>query len=280
VSDQPVAEVAVIGGSGLYRLVDEPAVVEVTTPFGPPSDAISLGTLGSRTVAFLPRHGRTHSLPPHTVPYRANLWALKSLGVSQILAVSAVGGLDPRLSPGSFVVPDQLIDRTTGRKQTFYDEGAVHVSFADPYCPAGRDCLVEAAKANNIPIANGGTMVVIDGPRFSTRAESRWLTAAGGTLVNMTGHPEAVLARELALCYSAIALVTDTDAGVVAGAGVTQAEVFRMFAERAAMLKPLLARATTGLPRTRHCDCVRALDGLQLPAGSPVNGDHPPENHP
>ncbi len=170
-----------------------------------------------RTVAFLPRHGADHRYPAHRVPYRANLWALRSLGVRQVLAPCAVGGLRPELGPGSFVVPDQLVDRTSGRMQTYYDTGAVHVSFADPYCERLRGHLLDGL-ADQQP-TDGGAMVVIEGPRFSTRAESRWYADQGWAVVNMTGHPEAVLARELALCYATVALVTDHDAGVDDGAG-------------------------------------------------------------
>src|SRR3954465_7531529 len=193
------AEIGVIGGSGLYALLDGATEHEVSTPHGGPSDPITVAEVGGRRVAFLPRHGRDHRFPPHKIPYRANLWALRSLGVRQIIAPCAVGGLRPELGPGTFVVPDQLIDRTSGREQTFYDSGAVHVSFADPYCPAGRAVVLEAART--VDAVDGGTIVVVEGPRFSTRAESRWFTSIGGTVVNMTGHPEAVLARELGLCY-------------------------------------------------------------------------------
>jgi 5'-methylthioadenosine phosphorylase len=214
-----LAEIGVIGGSGLYALLDGATEHVVSTPYGEPSDPITIAEVGGRRVAFLPRHGRDHRYPPHRIPYRANLWALRALGVRQIIAPCAVGGLRPGLGPGTFVVPDQLIDRTSGRAQTFYDTGAVHISFADPYCPDGRTTVLAAA-ADVAPV-DGGTMVVVEGPRFSTRAESRWFTSIGGTIVNMTGHPEAVLARELALCYTTIALVTDLDAGVEGDHGVT-----------------------------------------------------------
>jgi len=205
---------AVIGGSGLYALLPDAEEHAVDTPYGPPSDPITVASVGDRRVAFLPRHGRDHRFPPHRIPYRANVWALRQLGVRQIIAPCAVGGLRADLGPGTFVVPDQLIDRTSGRRQTFYDTGAVHVNFADPYCPTGRATTLKAAQQHGIAAVDGGTMVVVEGPRFSTRAESRAYAAMGGTIINMTGHPEAVLARELALCYSAIALVTDLDAGV------------------------------------------------------------------
>jgi len=262
---EPVPTVAVIGGSGLYSLLDDAREVTVDTPYGAPSDAITIGTVTGRQVAFLPRHGRDHRFPPHRIPYRANLWALRSLGVRQIVAPCAVGGLRPELGPGTFVVPDQLIDRTSGRAQTFHDEGAVHVSFADPYCPTGRAELLAAGARAGIDVVDGGTMVVIEGPRFSTRAESRWFAAAGGTLVNMTGHPEAVLARELELCYAAIALVTDLDAGVEAAGAVTQEEVFRVFGENTDRLRTVLMDALAALPAARDCPCAHALDGIDLP---------------
>src|SRR6478672_9374847 len=197
--------VAVIGGSGFYEFLDDPTTVTVQTPYGEPSAPIAIGDVGGRPVAFLPRHGAGHRYPPTQIPYRANLWALKSLGVEQVLAPCAVGGLQPETQPGTLVVPDQLVDRTTRRVQTYVDRGAAHAPFADPYCPDLREVLTGAAP----DALDGGTMVVIEGPRFSTRAESQWYAAQGWSLVNMTGHPEAVLARELGLCYATIALVTD-----------------------------------------------------------------------
>jgi 5'-methylthioadenosine phosphorylase len=265
----PTADIAVIGGSGLYALLDGATEHRVETPYGEPSDAVTIAEVGGRRVAFLPRHGRDHRHPPHLIPYRANLWALRSLGVRQVLAPCAVGGLRPELGPGTFVVPDQLIDRTSGRPQTYYDRGAVHVTFADPYCPAGRRTLLDAAAARGIPAVDGGTMVVVEGPRFSTRAESRWFTAIGGAVVNMTGHPEAVLARELALCYTPIALVTDLDAGVEGGESVTQEEVFRVFGENTDRLRGVLLDAVAALPAERDCPCGHALDGIKLPFALP-----------
>jgi 5'-methylthioadenosine phosphorylase len=254
-----LADVAVIGGSGLYALLDGAAEHRVDTPYGAPSDPITVAEVNGRPTAFLPRHGKDHRYPPHRIPYRANLWALHSIGVRQILAPCAVGGLRPEFGPGTFVLPDQLIDRTSGRIQTFYDEGAVHVNFADPYCPTGRTAIQDAAEA---PIP-GGTMVVIEGPRFSTRAESRWYASIGGSVVNMTGHPEAVLARELAICYTAIAVVTDLDAGVEGDHGVTQEEVFRVFAENMARVRGLLLDAIGRLPEKPDDSCQHALDGLR-----------------
>jgi 5'-methylthioadenosine phosphorylase len=261
------ADVAVIGGSGLYALLDDAEELVVETPYGAPSDPITVATVRGRRVAFLPRHGRDHRYPPHRIPYRANLWALRAVGARQVVAPCAVGGLRPDLGPGTFVVPDQLVDRTTTRAQTYYDDGAVHVNFADPYCPVGRRTVLE--KATGVAVVDGGTMVVVEGPRFSTRAESRWFTAIGGAVVNMTGHPEAVLARELAMCYTAIALVTDLDAGVEGDHGVTQEEVFRVFAENTERLRPLLLDVVAALPAERDCPCAHALDGLHLPITLP-----------
>ncbi|MFF7361825.1 S-methyl-5'-thioadenosine phosphorylase [Streptomyces sp. NPDC008125] len=258
----PTAEIGIIGGSGFYELLSGAERLTVDTPYGAPSDALSLGTVGGRRVAFLPRHGADHRFPPHRINYRANLWALRSLGVGQVLAPCAVGSLRRELGPGSVVVPDQLVDRTAGREATFFDEGAVHVSFSDPYCAPGRRAVLGAAAATGADVHDGGTMVVVEGPRFSTRAESRWFASAGWSLVNMTGLPEAALARELALCYTSVALVTDLDAGIDAEESVEQAEVMRVFAENAERLRGLVLETVRRLPQDRDCACPRALDGI------------------
>lgn len=256
------ATIGVIGGSGFYEFLDGAVEIVVPTPYGEPSDPLVVGEVGGRSVAFIPRHGRDHRYPPHQIPYRANLWALRSLGVRQILAPCAVGGLRPELGPGALVVPDQLVDRTRDRPQTFHDTGAVHVSFADPYCPRGRRTAVQQAGAAGWTVCDGGTMVVIEGPRFSTRAESRWFAAQGWDIVNMTGHPEAVLARELALCYTAVALVTDLDAGVDGSPAVTQEDVFSVFKANTVRLRTLLYAVVAALPEERDCECGGALDGI------------------
>ncbi len=264
------AEIGVIGGSGLYEFLSGAEEVRPETPFGQPSDALVVGEVAGRRVAFVPRHGRGHQFPPHRIPYRANLWALRSLGVRQVIAPSAVGSLTPDYGPGTLAIPDQLVDRTSGRPQTFYETGgAVHVPFADPYCPRGRAHAIEAARAAGWPPVESGTIVIIEGPRFSSRAESHWYAAQGWTLIGMTGHPEAVLARELALCYTPLTLVTDLDAGVEAGEGVTQQEVFKVFAANVARLRELLFKIIETLPAERDCPCPRALDGISLPFDLP-----------
>jgi len=265
-----VADIGVIGGSGFYEFLTAYEEVKVETPYGDPSEAVLVGEVAGRRVAFLPRHGRDHRFPPHKIPYRANMWALRSLGVRRVLAPSAVGSLTTSYGPGTLVIPDQLVDRTGGRVQTFYDEYAVHVPFADPYCPTGRTRSIAVARQSGWVPAGSGTLVVINGPRFSTRAESQWYAAQGWTLIGMTGHPEAVLARELALCYTTLALVTDTDAGVEEGEGVTQAEVFEVFGANMARLRELVATIIGLFPEQREDDlCARALDGIRLPIELP-----------
>jgi len=265
-----VADIGVIGGSGFYEFLTDCDEVKVDTPFGEPSETVLVGEVAGRRVAFLPRHGRDHRFPPHKIPYRANMWALRSLGVRRILAPSAVGSLTVSYGPGTLVIPDQLVDRTRSRVQTYYDEYAVHVPFADPYCPSGRARAINAARESGWVPASSGTLVVIDGPRFSTRAESQWFAAQGWTLIGMTGHPEAVLARELALCYTTLALVTDTDAGVEEGDGVTQAEVFEVFGANMSRLRELVAKIIASFPAEREDDlCAHALDGITLPIKLP-----------
>lgn len=251
--------IAVIGGTGFYSFLDDPQERVVETPYGSPSAPITLGTVSGREVAFVPRHGQGHAFPPHRINYRANLWALRSLGVRQVFAPCAVGGLQAHTSPGALVVPDQLVDRTSGRVQTFVESGAVHVPFADPYCPRLRSALVASTEG----VVDGGTLVVIEGPRFSTRAESRWFADQGWDLVNMTAHPEAVLARELGLCYASLALVTDTDAGVEEGEAVDQAQVFALFAENLVRLRGVLGSAVALTPDPDGCTCSGWTEGIE-----------------
>ena len=269
--DGPRADIGVIGGSGLYDLLDGERV-DVDTPWGPPSDALTVSEVAGRAVAFLPRHGRDHRFPPHRVNYRANLWALRAVGVRQVLAPCAVGSLVAAQGPGTVVVPDQVVDRTWGREHTYYGEvgHVVHVGFADPYCPHGRGAVVRAGRDRGLPVVDGGTLVVVNGPRFSSRAESLWHQGQGWSVVGMTAMPEASLARELALCLTSVALVTDLDAGLEHGEGVTHQEVLRVFAENVGRVREVLVDAVAALPPGgTDCACRHALDGQKLPFDLP-----------
>jgi 5'-methylthioadenosine phosphorylase len=254
---EPV-ELGIIGGSGFYDLADDGRDVDVTTPFGPPAGPVRVATLGGRRVAFLPRHGRHHAYAAHRVPYRANVWALASLGVRAVVAPCSVGSLRADIAPGDFVVVDQLVDRTWGRPDTFHDVGAPdgtpggggrvhHQSFAEPYDAAMRATLVAAARAHGVTVHDGGTMVVINGPRFSTRAESVWFREMGWHVVNMTGYPEAVLAAEAGVRYATVALVTDHDAGVDGHEPVTMERVLEVMADNVDRLRAVLAIAAAQL---------------------------------
>lgn len=240
------ADIAVIGGSGLYRLFDADADVEtvvVDTPYGPPSGPIRIGEAAGRRVAFLARHGEDHALAPHRIPYRANIWALAAFGVRAVVTSSAVGGLSDRARPGRFVVPDQLIDRTAGRPDSFFDQDDVqHLAAADPFDPLLRAAAVDALASLGEDAIPEGTSVVIQGPRFSTRAESAWFRAAGADIVNMTQYPEAVLAAELGLGLVTIAFVTDTDAGTAAGETADAADA-ALVLERMAQAEPRIRAA-------------------------------------
>ncbi len=270
------ADLGLIGGSGFYEFFESAERVSVTTPFGAPSDDVVVGDVEGRRVAFIARHGQGHRFPPHRVNYRANLWALRSVGVRQVLAPCAVGSLKPELGPGTIVVPDQVVDRTWGREHTVYGEEGpvVHVGFADPYCPRGRAAAVESVRAAGKDVAETGTLVVINGPRFSSKAESRWHQQAGWSIVGMTAMPEAAIARELAMCFTTIALVTDHDAGVHGGEAVTHEEVLAVFARNVDGLKTILRSTLAALPAAESdaeatCACRRALDGITLPVALP-----------
>jgi 5'-methylthioadenosine phosphorylase len=265
------ASIGVIGGSGFYSFLEGATEVPVETPFGPPSEPPLIGEVAGRRVAFMPRHGRNHRFQPHEVNYRANLWALRAVGVRQVLGPCAVGSMQPDWGPGTLVIPDQVIDRTWGRKHTVYEGvgAAVHVPFADPYCPRGRAVATKASESAGWPAKPEGTLVVINGPRFSSRAESRWHAAAGGDLVGMTGMPEASIARELALCYTSLAVVTDLDAGLESGEGVTYTEVMETFAASIEKLKAVVSQAIANLPEDDDCPCRRSLSGMRVPLELP-----------
>ena len=270
------ADIGVIGGSGFYEFLTDSERISITTPFGDPSDDVMVGDLAGRRVAFLARHGQRHRFPPHRVNYRANLWALRCVGVRQVLAPCAVGSLKPEHGPGAIVVPDQVVDRTWGREHTIYDGigPVVHVGFADPFCPQGREAVINAGRAAGENMVASGTMVVINGPRFSSRAESLWHQQAGWTVVGMTGMPEAAIARELAMCFTTVCLVTDRDAGVDGVEAVTHEEVLKVFAHSLEGLKAVLKSAIGAMPAPQDdvsatCPCRRSLDGLRLPFSLP-----------
>jgi 5'-methylthioadenosine phosphorylase len=247
------AEIGVFGGSGFYSLLDEADEFWVETPYGPPSDKVTVGTIKGRKVAFLPRHGKNHSLPPHMINYRANIWAMKALGVSNLLGPCASGSLRADIAPGDFVICDQFVDRTSGRKDTFFDGPVTtHVGMAEPYCPVLRKIAVETARQMGIVVHEKGTVVVIQGPRFSTKAESRWFTGMGWEVINMTQYPECYLAREMGMSYATIALITDYDVGLEGDPDikpVTHEEVIRVFNEKNSVLKELINRMVPNIPK-------------------------------
>jgi 5'-methylthioadenosine phosphorylase len=255
------ADIGIFGGSGFYSFLDDVREIEVETPYGPPSAPLTLGRVGGREVAFLPRHGRQHQFPPHMINFRANLWAMKELGVTRIIGPCATGSLRPDVKPGEFVICDQLVDRTTARKDTFYDgPNTTHIAFADPYCPELRPLAVATARDEGIPCHDGGTMVVIQGPRFSTRAESRWFSANVWDVVGMTQYPEAYLARELEICFVNVSLVTDYDVGVEGEiAAVTHEAVLEVFNANLEALRRLLYGLVPRIPAERSCICSTAL---------------------
>jgi 5'-methylthioadenosine phosphorylase len=224
-----------------------------------------VGEIGGRSVAFLPRHGTKHQFPPHRVPYRANAWAMKEIGVSRIIGPCAAGSLQPSVEPGHFVICDQLVDRTTGRADTFYDgPETTHISFADPYCPTMRQVAIDLAKEQGITVHERGTVVTIQGPRFSTRSESKWFADAGWEVINMTQYPEALLARELELCYANVSLITDYDVGVEGVPPVTHEAVIEVFTANNERLRDLLFAMVPALPAERSCACATALDGARF----------------
>ena len=262
------AEIGVFGGSGFYEWLDSAEQVEVQTPFGPPSGAIAVAEVGGRRVAFLPRHGPNHEVPAPFVNYRANVWALRELGVRRIIGPSAVGSLQPDLHPGDLMICDQFIDRTTGRSDTYYPgPEVVHISAADPYCPELRALAARVAELQSLRFRPNGTVVVVQGPRFSTRAESRWYSRMGWDIVGMTQYPEVILARELEMCYLNLSLVTDYDAGLEGApdVGAVQAhEVMRVLADNIVRVRDLLAAMIPGIPAEPSCNCQRSLEGARL----------------
>lgn len=257
------AKIGVIGGSGFYDLADELKEIKVETPYGAPSDKIAVGLVAGHAVAFLPRHKKEHDIPPHLINYRANIWALKSLGVERIITSHAVGSLQKNYRPGEIVILDQFIDRTKGRIDTFYDGPiATHISTAFPYCPQIRKLAIAKGKKMKLELHETGTVVIIQGPRFSTAAESLWFTRMGWHTVNMTEYPEIVLAREKEMCYTAIAVITDYDSGLVVKGKVKPVsvkEIINNFKENIDKVKKLMLKMIENWPEKRNCECGESL---------------------
>jgi 5'-methylthioadenosine phosphorylase len=262
------AEIGVFGGSGFYSLLDEVREVKVDTPYGAPSDSYFLATVAGRRVAFLPRHGRRHTLPPHKVNYRANVWGMKALGVKAIISPCAAGSLQPHVKPGDFVTCDQFVDRTSGRADTFFDGPIVsHVSSAEIYDPTLREIAAQVIEEHGITLHRAGTVVVIQGPRFSTKAESRWFSSAGWEVINMTQYPEAYLCRELGMAVVNISLITDYDAGVIEGTEAVNAHsVIEVFERNSARIRKVVLGMVQRFPA--DLDALGARGAL-----GPTRGD-------
>lgn len=251
--DEPQAEIGVFGGSGFYNFLPDVQEITVDTPYGSPSDKIMIGTVAGKKVAFLPRHGRHHHLPPHKINYRANVWAFKALGITRVISPCAAGSLQKEIAPGHFVVCDQYVDRTSGRVQTFFDGPVTtHVSAADPFSPELRKLAVQAAKECGIKVHEKGTIVVIEGPRFSTRAESQWFRSHGWEVINMTQFPEVHLVKELEMDPVNISLITDYDTGVDGVPPVSHEEVVKVFNDNNEKLKNLLFKLIELIPGDRN----------------------------
>ena len=261
------AEIGVFGGSGFYSLLDDVREVKVDTPYGSPSDSFFLADVAGRNVAFLPRHGRRHTIPPNRINYRANVWAMRALGVKAVISPCAAGSLQAHVRPGDFVVCDQFVDRTSGRSQTFFDGPIVsHVSAAEIYDPTLRAIAIDVIREHGIPVHERGTVVVIEGPRFSTRAESRWFSQAGWEVVNMTQYPEAYLCRELGMAVVNISLITDFDAGVIEGTEAVDARsVLEVFEQNAARIQKVVLELIGRFPA--DLDALGAREALAFTRG-------------
>jgi 5'-methylthioadenosine phosphorylase len=263
-------DVGVMGGSGLYEMMEANVLetVEIETPFGAPSDGITIAEVSGVRVGFLPRHGRGHRLSPSHVPYRANVWALKALGARSIVSITAVGSLREGIAPGHLVVPDQLLDRTKGvRPGSFFDEGlAVHVGFADPYCATLRGLVIEGASDLDLPVHDRGTLVVMEGPQFSTRAESNLYRSFGAHVIGMTALPEAKLAREAQMCYVTLAMATDYDCWHETEDDVTVESVVAVLKKNSANAQRLFARVVGRIGSHTSCTCHRAMQGAVITA--------------
>jgi 5'-methylthioadenosine phosphorylase len=258
--------IGLIGGSGLYEIDGLTISREVSpsTPYGPPSSSYTIGTLAGIELVFLPRHGVQHSIPPHKVNYQANIWGFKSLGVDRIIAVNAVGGINPDLAPGTIVLQDQIIDMTSGRPHTFYDtEKVVHIDFTSPYCPEMRDICIAAAGSISLPVRAAATYICVNGPRLETASEIRFFSQNGADIVGMTAMPETSLGRELEICLLGISVVTNYAAGIAASK-LTTTEVVGKMRDSTALIKKLLKAFIPAVPETRSCPCKEALKDAGL----------------
>ncbi len=258
--EEPALKIGIIGGTGFYNFFEAGSKeIEVETEFGKPSDKITVSNLGDKEIYFLPRHGKSHSFPPHKIPYKANISALKSLGVDIIIAPSAVGSLKAEIKPGDFVICDQFVNKTSKREDTFFDGPKVsHIETAYPYCKELRNIAIAQGQKIGLPILPQGTAVVIDGPRFSTLAESLWFSKMGGDVINMTQYPEVTLAMELGMCYLNISLVTDYDAGIYASGGVEPVSISQItenFKKNNEKLKMFISAIIENINSNRNCDC-------------------------
>lgn len=264
----PKAEIGVFGGSGFYSFFEKSETVKVTTPYGTPSAPITIGEISGKKVAFLPRHGLKHQFPPHKVPYKANIYAFKKLGVKTIISPCAAGSLQAKIRPGDFVILDQFIDRTKGREDTFYDGPEVaHIGGATPYCPKLNQIALVACKKLKICAHKQGTVIVVNGPRFSTAAESMLYTNQGGEVINMTQYPEVVLAREMEICFLGIALITDYDVGLsVKGKvkPVDSKEVISVFNQNLDKSRKLILEIIKNIPSKMGCLCATALEEARI----------------
>lgn len=262
------ADVGVFGGSGFYKFLADIEEVKMDTPYGAPSDSVFIGTIGAHKVAFMPRHRRDHSIAPHQVNYRANVWAMKQLGCKRVISPCAAGSLQKEIKPGDFVICDQFVDWTDGRKNTFFESPSdvsakvQHPSAAEPYCPQLRSLAVQTAQKLNIPVHDKGTIVVINGPRYSTKAESAFFTRQGWRVVGMTAFPEGHLVKELNMCPLNISLITDYDAGLVNDAEpVSREAVLKVFNSNIEKLKALLFNLIEKIPtETEACNCARTTE--------------------
>ena len=259
------ADIGVFGGSGFYSLMEDANETWIETPYGLPSDRVAIGEVGGKRVAFLARHGNDHRFPPQTINYRANLHAMKQLGVRWIIGPTAAGSLTKDVVPGSMVVCDQVVDLTAGREDTYYESVPVtHVSFADPYCPTLRPMAIEALEAIGVETHERGTIVVISGPRFSTRAESKFYQSQGWEVINMTQYPECYLARELEICYVNISLVTDYDVGLEGIPPVSVDTVVEVFKRNNERVRSAIREIVRRIDVDADCSCKHALEGARL----------------